>query len=157
MSRVRKVLKWLLILIVALFVGVQFVRPARTNPAVDQTQTIHAQLQITPQVAAILDRSCQDCHSNSTRWPWYSNVVPASWFLVDHVDEGREHLNFSEWGKLEKREVDKKLEEMCEEVTDRVMPIDTYTWIHRSARLSDAEIKTLCDWTEAERRRLATQ
>jgi len=157
MSRVRKVLKWLLILIVALFVGVQFVRPARTNPAVDQTQTIHAQLQITPQVAAILDRSCQDCHSNSTRWPWYSNVVPASWFLVDHVDEGREHLNFSEWGKLEKREVDKKLEEMCEEVTDRVMPIDTYTWIHRSARLSDAKIKTLCDWTEAERRRLATQ
>jgi len=157
MSRVRKVLKWLLILIVALFVGVQFVRPARTNPAVDQTQTIHAQLQITPQVAAILDRSCQDCHSNSTRWPWYSNVVPASWFLVDHVDKGREHLNFSEWGKLEKREVDKKLEEMCEEVTDRVMPIDTYTWIHRSARLSDAEIKTLCDWTEAERRRLATQ
>jgi len=157
MSRVRKVLKWLLILIVALFVGVQFVRPARTNPAVDQTQTIHAQLQITPQVAAILDRSCQDCHSNSTRWPWYSNVVPASWFLVEHVDEGREHLNFSEWGKLEKREVDKKLEEMCEEVTDRVMPIDTYTWIHRSARLSDAEIKTLCDWTEAERRRLATQ
>ena len=157
MSTVRKVLKWLLILIVALFVGVQFVRPARTNPAVDQMQTIHAQLQITPQVAAILDRSCQDCHSNSTRWPWYSNVVPASWFLVDHVDEGREHLNFSEWGKLEKREVDKKLEEMCEEVTDRVMPIDTYTWIHRSARLSDAEIKTLCDWTEAERQRLATQ
>lgn len=157
MSRVRKVLKWLLILIVALFVGVQFVRPARTNPAIDQTQTIHAQLQITPQVAAILGRSCQDCHSNSTRWPWYSNVVPASWFLVDHVDEGRQHLNFSEWGKLEKREVDKKLEEMCEEVTDRVMPIDTYTWIHRSARLSDAEIKTLCDWTEAERKRLATQ
>ncbi|MDQ3473227.1 MAG: heme-binding domain-containing protein [Acidobacteriota bacterium] len=154
MSRVRRVLKWFAVVIAVVFVGLQFVRPARTNPSVDQTQTINAHLQITPPVAAILDRSCHDCHSNSTRWPWYSNVVPASWFLVDHVDEGREHLNFSEWGKLDKRQADKKLEEMCEEVSDRMMPIDTYTWIHRSARLSDADIKVLCDWTEAERARL---
>ena len=157
MSRVRKVLKWLLLGIVVLFIAVQFVRPARTNPAVDQTQTIQAHLQITPPVAAILDRSCQDCHSHSTRWPWYSNVVPASWFLVDHVDEGRQHLNFSEWGKLDKREADKKLEEMCEEVSDKMMPIDTYTWIHRSAKLSDADIKILCDWTKAEQARLAVR
>lgn len=155
MSRVRRVFKWLLILIVAGFVGVQFVRPVRTNPSVDQTQTIQAHLQITPPVAAILDRSCNDCHSHSTRWPWYSNVVPASWFLVDHVNEGRQHLNFSEWGKLDKRQADKRLEEMCEEVSDKLMPIDTYTWIHRTAKLSDADIKILCDWTEAERKRLA--
>lgn len=156
MSRVRKVLKWLLIGIVALFIAAQFVRPARTNPAVDQTQTIQAHLQVTPPVAAILDRSCRDCHSNSTRWPWYSNVAPASWFLIDHVNHGRSHLNFSEWGKLEKREADKRLEEMCEEVSDKMMPMNSYTWIHRSAKLSDADIKILCDWTEAERKRLAT-
>src|SRR5687768_3196068 len=118
MSRVRKVLKWLAVVVVVVFLGLQFVRPARTNPSVDQTQTINAHLKITPPVAAILDRSCHDCHSNSTRWPWYSNVVPASWFLVDHVNEGRQHLNFSEWGKLDKRQADKKLEEMCEEVSD---------------------------------------
>lgn len=157
MSSVRKVLKWFAVAIVVVFLGLQFVRPARTNPSVDQTQTINAHLQITPPVAAILDRSCHDCHSNSTRWPWYSNVAPASWFLVDHVDEGRQHLNFSEWGKLDKRQADNKLEEICEEVTDRLMPIDTYTWIHRSAKLSDADIKILCDWTEAERKRLATR
>ncbi len=155
MSRVRKVLKWFAVVIAVVFLGLQFVRPARTNPSVDQTQTINAQLQLTSPVAAILDRSCHDCHSNSTRWPWYSNVVPASWFLVDHVNEGREHLNFSEWGKLDKRNADKKLEEMCEEVSDKLMPMDSYTWIHRSAKLSDADIKTLCDWTEAERARLA--
>jgi hypothetical protein len=148
-------LKWLLIALVAVFVGLQFVRPARTNPAFDQAETIYARLQVTPEVSAILDRSCQDCHSNSTRWPWYSNVVPASWFLVDHVNEGREHLNFSEWGKLDKRRADKRLEEMCEQVSEREMPMDSYTWIHRSAKLSDEDRKILCSWTEAERKRLA--
>jgi heme-binding protein len=155
MSRIRRVLKWLVIAIIAVFVGVQFVRPARTNPAFDPAQTIHAHLQMTPEVSAILDRSCQDCHSNSTRWPWYSNVVPASWFLVDHVNEGRQHLNFSEWGKLDKRRADKRLEEMCEQVSDKEMPLDSYTWIHRSAKLSDEDRKILCSWTEAERKRLA--
>ena len=155
MSRVRQALKWLLIALVAVFVGLQFVRPARTNPAFDQAETIYARLQVTPEVSAILDRSCQDCHSNSTRWPWYSNVVPASWFRVDHVNEGREHLNFSEWGRLDKRRADKRLEEMCEQVSDREMPMDSYTWIHRSAKLSDTDRKTLCDWTESERARLA--
>ena len=157
MSKVRKVLKWLVIALVAVFVGVQFVRPARTNPSFDPAQTIYARLRMTPEVSGILNRSCQDCHSNATRWPWYSNVVPASWFLVDHVNEGREHLNFSEWGKLDKRRADKRLEEMCEQVSDREMPIASYTWIHRSATLSDADRKTLCDWTEAERKRLAAQ
>lgn len=157
MSRVRKVLKWLAVAIAVVFLGLQFVRPTRTNPSVDQTQTIQAHLQITPPVAAILDRSCHDCHSNSTRWPWYSNVAPASWFLVDHVNDARSHLNFSEWGKLDKRRSDKKLEEMCEEVTDKMMPLDSYTWIHRSAKLSDADIKAICEWTEAEQARLATK
>lgn len=157
MSKVRKVLKWLVIALVAVFVGVQFVRPARTNPSFDPAQTIYARLRMTPEVSGILNRSCQDCHSNATRWPWYSNVVPASWFLVDHVNEGREHLNFSEWGKLDKRRADKRLEEMCEQVSDMEMPLDSYTWIHRSARLSDEDRKILCSWTEAERKRLATQ
>jgi hypothetical protein len=157
MSKVGKILKWVVITIVVVFIGIQFVRPARTNPPVDQAQTMQSRLQLTPEVSAILDRSCQDCHSNSTRWPWYSNVAPASWFLIDHVNEGRQHLNFSDWGKLDKRRADKKLEEMCEEVQDQFMPIDSYTWIHRSAKLSDADIKAICDWSESERARLATQ
>ena len=155
MKRSGKVLKWLAVAVVAVLLGMQFVRPARTNPAVDQTQTINARLQVTPQVAAIIDRSCQDCHSHSTHWPWYTNIVPVSWVLVDHVNDGRKHLNLSEWGKLDKRRADKKLEEMCEQVSDKLMPIDSYTWIHRSAKLSADDIKILCDWTEAERKRLA--
>ena len=90
----RKVLKWLAIAVVCVLVGLQFVRPARTNPAFDQSQTIHSRLQMTPQVASILNRSCQDCHSNTTRWPWYSNVAPVSWFVIDHVNHARSHLNY---------------------------------------------------------------
>jgi Haem-binding domain len=140
-----------------LFVGLQFVRPARTNPAVDQSQTIHARLQVTPEVAAILDRSCQDCHSNTTRWPWYSNVAPVSWLLTDHVNEGRQHLNLSEWGRYDNRRAKKKLEAMCDEVKDGAMPIRSYTLIHRGTKLSAEDVKTLCDWAEAESARIAAQ
>lgn len=150
-----RVLKWLAVAAVCALVGLQFVRPARTNPAVDQYQTIHARLQVTPQVAAILDRSCQDCHSNTTRWPWYSNVAPVSWFVIDHVNHGRSHLNLSEWGSFDNRKASKKLEEMCEEVEIGAMPMPSYTNIHWSARLSPEDIKTLCGWTAAERARIA--
>jgi heme-binding protein len=149
-----KILKWLGIALVCLFVGLQFVRPARTNPPVDPSQTIQTRVQIPLEVAAIVDRSCQDCHSNATRWPWYSNVAPFSWLLVDHVNEGRQHLNLSEWGRLDTRRAGKKLEEICEEVKDGTMPIDSYTWIHRSAKLSAEDVKTLCDWANAERARM---
>src|SRR5438876_6423144 len=97
-----RVLKIITIVAVVLIVGIQFVRPARTNPAVDESQTIFARTQMTPPVAAILDRSCRDCHSNKTVWPWYTNVAPVSWFIVNHVNEARPLLNFSQWGTLDR-------------------------------------------------------
>lgn len=155
MKRALKVFKWFAVVVVVVFIGLQFVRPARTNPAVDQTQTLHSRQEVTPQAAAILDRSCQDCHSNSTRWPWYSNVAPVSWFVIDHVNHARSHLNFSEWGRLDKRQAAKKLEEICEEVEDGEMPLESYTYIHWSAKLSAEDKKILCEWTAAERARIA--
>ncbi len=157
MTKLLGLLKWLALVAIVVLLGLQFVRPARTNPAVDPSQTIQACLQVTPQVAAILDRSCQDCHGNSTRWPWYSNVAPVSWTVVDHVNEGRRNLNLSEWGNYDKRRAQKKLEQMCDEVKDGAMPIESYTWIHRSAKLSPEDVKTICSWTEAEQTRLAAQ
>jgi len=151
---IRKVLKWLALVLICVLLGVQFMRPARTNPQVDPSQTMPARLQIPPQVASILDRSCHDCHSNSTRWPWYSNFAPASWLLVDHVNEGREHLNFSEWGRLDNRRAANKLEEICDEVKIGAMPMASYTWIHRSAKLSQDDVRALCEWSAAERARL---
>ena len=151
----RRLLKWLALAAVCVLIALQFVRPAKTNPAVDQSQTIHAHLQVPPQVAAIFDRSCQDCHSNTTRWPWYSNVAPLSWWIVEDVNDGRQHLNLSEWGRYDKRRAGNKLDDICDEVKSGAMPISSYALIHRSAKLSPEDVKTLCDWSAAERTRIA--
>jgi len=155
--KVWKLLKWLLIVIAVVFLAAQFKRPARTNPPVDQAQTLEAHTQMTPQVSSTLARSCNDCHSNNTVWPWYTNVAPVSWFIADHVEEGRRHLNFSEWGRGDQRRRRKKLEEICEEVKDGDMPLSSYTPLHPHAKLTPEDIKMLCDWTEAERARLASR
>jgi cytochrome c551/c552 len=149
-----RVLKIILIVAVVLFAGIQAIRPARTNPAVDESQTIFARTQMTPEVAAILNRSCNDCHSNKTVWPWYTNVAPVSWWLTSHVNEARQNLNYSEWGRLNTDRQDRKLRQICDEVEDGVMPLSSYLPMHPQARLSDADKKTLCDWTTAERQRL---
>jgi cytochrome c551/c552 len=150
----RRVLKIIAILLVVLVVGIQAIRPARTNPPVDESQTINAKTQMTPEVAAIFDRSCRDCHSNKTVWPWYTNVAPLSWWLSNHVSEGRQMLNMSEWGKLPNDRQDRKLRQICDEVHDGEMPLSSYTPMHPAAKLSEDDKKTLCDWTESERRRL---
>jgi hypothetical protein len=155
MKTVWKIVKWLLISLVCLFILIQLKRPARTNPAVDESQTIEARTQMTPQVKDILDRACRDCHSNKTEWPWYTNVAPVSWWITDHVNEGRQNLNLSEWGKLDKDRQDKKLRQICDEVEGGGMPLSSYLPMHPKAKLSEQDKKTLCDWTAAERQRLS--
>jgi hypothetical protein len=108
---------------------------------------------MTPEVAAILRKACNDCHSNETRWPWYSNVAPVSWFLVDHVNHGRRHLNFSDWSEYDDRTADKLLGAMCEWALKDRMPLDSYTTVHSDAILSPAEKEAICNWVEAERGR----
>ena len=153
----RKILKWIVIVALIVFVGLQFVRPAKTNPAIDQSQTIEAHTNMTPEVAAILDRSCNDCHSHKTRWPWYSYVAPVSWFVIGHVNDGRKDLNFSEWTKRDKDRQSRKLQQMCDEVSSGMMPLGSYTPMHRGSVLSEGDKQTLCDWTKSERQRLATK
>jgi hypothetical protein len=111
---------------------------------------------MTPEVAGLLERSCDDCHSNRTDWPWYSRVAPASWFVVDHVNHGRQHLNFSDWARYDDHEAGEMLEQICIEAKKGAMPLDSYTLLHGDAKLSPADIKTLCDWTNGERQRIAS-
>jgi len=109
---------------------------------------------MTPEVSAILDRSCRDCHSHKTVWPWYSNFSPVAWLVTDDVNQGRQNLNLSEWSKYDKDRQGKKLQKMCDEVTDGAMPLSIYTPLHRGSKLTPDQVKTLCAWTEAERARL---
>jgi hypothetical protein len=150
-------MRWIVAVVACLFLLAQFNRPARTNPNVDQSQALQAHTEVSPQVAAILDRSCGDCHSNKTRWPWYSNVAPVSWFVIDHVDHGRSHLNFSDWGRLNQSEAQEMLSQICKEVKSGNMPMSSYTPLHPGSKLSAEDIKMLCDWTSAEQARIANR
>ena len=152
---VRKILKWAAIALAMTFVALQFIRPARTNPPVDESRTIQKHTQITPEVASILDRSCNDCHSNQTRWPWYSNVAPISWFVIDHVNVGRRELNFSDWAQYSLEDQTGLLKKMCREVTEGEMPMKSYLRMHGEAVLSADDVKTLCDWAARESQRLS--
>src|SRR5258708_783882 len=154
MKKIWKVMRWVVVVLACLFVVAQFSRPARTNPATDQSLALQSHVQVSPQVASILDRSCKDCHSNKTRWPWYSNVAPVSWFVIDHVNDGRRHLNFSEWQRYNPREVDGLLQRICGEVKAGAMPLTSYTPLHPGSKLSPEDVKILCDWTTAEQARV---
>jgi len=153
----QKVAKSLLIVLVVAFLAIQFVRPERTNPSVDSSRTIHSQLQPPPEVASILERSCIDCHSNQTRWPWYSNVAPTSWLLVSHVNQAREHMNLTEWAKYEQKDAEELLEDICKETSKGDMPLPSYLLIHRSSKLSPQDVRTLCEWSKTARERLAME
>src|ERR1051326_1377513 len=155
MSKLKKTLKWFAIVLVVVLLGIELVRPGVTSPPVDESQTINAQMQMTPAVASILERSCRDCHSNKTVWPWYTKLAPVSWWLADHVNEGRENLNVSEWGKLPKDRQDRKLRQICDEIQDGGIPLSWYLPMHPAAKLSEQDKKTVCDWTDKERERLA--
>ena len=140
-----KWLKRLVLALLVLFLLAQFMRPERTNPPIDPAKELRAPAP----VQQILDRSCKDCHSNRTEWPWYSHVTPVNWYLVDHINEGRQELNFSDFNSYETKKQARKLQELCEEVEDGHMPIPEYTWLHRDAKLSAANQRTLCEWSKS--------
>ncbi len=132
-------MKKLLIVLVIIFVGIQFIPVERTNPPV--TQEINAP----EQVKTILKKACYDCHSNETNWAWYTKVAPVSFLTANDVKEGREHVNFSEWDKVRGKE-SKIKEEIWEEVRDEKMPPWQYRIMHSEAKLSDEEKNILRNW-----------
>lgn len=151
----KRILKWIGILIVVFLIGGQAVRPARTNPTVDPDRTMQAHTQMTPQVAAILQRSCSNCHSYKTVWPWYSQVAPASWLVIRDVNEGRGHMNMSDWSQYDAKRASHKLDGICKEVSGGDMPPSYYLIMHSDEKLSDSDKQTLCDWAKAESQRVA--
>lgn len=140
-----RILKRTLLVVAAALVVAQFVGPRRTNPVSDPAMNLQRRVPIPADVDAILTRSCRNCHSNETAWPWYAYVAPLSWSVIDHVNEGREHMNLSDWSHTSEEGAD-LLDKVCKQVRRGNMPMKSYTWIHRSAILSDADKKRLCRW-----------
>jgi hypothetical protein len=139
-------IKWGGVAFAVAFVGAQAARPARTNPHADPSASLlrHAP----PAVSSILQRSCRDCHSNDTTWPWYSNVSPFSWMLATHVQDGRANFNYSQWSTYSVDDQDQLLGAMCSLVRRGRMPLKSYLLIHHDAGLTPAEVATLCTWSD---------
>lgn len=131
----------------------QFVGPRPTSAPVDRGVAFNEQA-APPHVSRLLRRSCFDCHSDETRWPWYSRVAPASWLVVHDVNEGRAQLNFSRWTRYNVFDRADLLDKVCEQVTEREMPLWQYRLVHPGAVLSDDEIAALCAWTREEGARM---
>jgi cytochrome c5 len=138
----RRVAKLSLILLGLVFIGMQFVSSAATPKHSAPAGKPVAEV-ADPQVRAILDRSCQDCHSDRTHVPWYGHVAPVSWIVSKHVSEGREMLDLSAWTDQSQSESERTL--MCDAVSAGSMPLASYTMIHRKAKLSKRDVKLICD------------
>jgi hypothetical protein len=137
--------KWLTVLVIAgVLLAAQFVPVRRTNP-VGGTE-----IAAPPDVAAILRRSCYNCHSDRTQWPWYSRVAPVSWFVANDVSEARDHLNFSRWGEYPADEKAHLTRRVVDEVTKGGMPLKTYLLMHRDAKLDSRDVEVLRAWAENE-------
>ena len=144
-GRIRSLLRWAGLSLVGILVVIQFFPAERTNPPVV------AEIVAPEEVMTILDRACYDCHSNRTRWPWYSRVAPLSWWLVEHVDDGRGDLNFTEWPMLDFETQELAFHDIEEQIAEGEMPLFSYLLLHPGARLSEAEKRTLIDWAAANR------
>jgi hypothetical protein len=148
----KKKILWVLLL---LFIAIQFIRPARNESTELGKNDITNFYNVPADVTGILNRSCNDCHTNNTIYPWYANVQPVAWWLQNHVNDGKRELNFSEFGAYTPRKQDHKLEELIELVEKDAMPLNSYLWVHRSAKLSAEDKKLLTDWAKKLRAEIA--
>lgn len=137
----RRWLKITLIVLVVLFVVIQFIPIAHTNPPV------RADLNAPPDVKAVITKGCYDCHSNQTTWPWYVHVAPVSWLLWSDVNEGRQNMNFSEWGLYPPATQAKFMRRSWREVSGGDMPPWYYRMMHPPSRLTDADKAVIKRWS----------
>lgn len=136
--------KVVFVLIFLALIGIQFVEVNRTNPP------ITGEIQVPPQLKEIFKKSCYDCHSNETKWAWYSYVAPISWLISNDVEEGRKDLNFSEWEKYYSRKKEELKKEIWEEVRDDKMPMGIYIYTHPSSKLDLTQKNVIKRWAAGE-------
>jgi hypothetical protein len=141
---IRKILLFLLVVLIIM----QVIRPKLDNNSGSTAHSIATITTIPDETGQLLKSSCNDCHSNTTVYPWYAHVQPVGWWLDDHVNEGKKELNFDEFTTYPLRKQYHKLEEVGEMVKEKEMPLNSYTWIHKEADLSTEQRQQLINWSE---------
>ncbi len=145
MSLVKKILCGLLIV----FVAIQYIQPVRNKTDKVLPTDIQKIVAVPDNVLAALKNSCYDCHSNNTRYPWYSFIQPGAWLMASHIKKGKADLNFSEFGVYSNRRQQNKLQAIANSIADETMPLRSYTLLHKNAKLSTDDKAVLSDWIKA--------
>ncbi len=142
----KKILKYVLMVALVALVVMQFIRPEKNLGGYESVAAFESETKPGEAVAAILKESCYDCHSNQTVYPWYAEVAPVSYWLADHVKDGKKHFNASDWASYSVKKKDHKMEELIEEVEEGEMPLESYTWTHGG--LSDDQKELVIQWAQ---------
>jgi len=140
----RKITGLLALAIVLL--GIQFIQPARNQNGQVLAVDISRIYKVPNEIQMILKNSCYDCHSNDTRYPWYVHIQPMGWMMAKHILNGKENLNFSEFGSYSKRKQANKLRAIETSIKDGSMPLSSYTIMHTDAKLSKEDKNLIIDW-----------
>lgn len=137
------------IAIVVLLIVIQFFHPKKNQSTELLATDITKVTTVPSEVNKILEVACNDCHSNNTRYPWYNNIQPVAWWLNKHINNGKRHLNFSEFGTYDAKKANHKLDEIVEVIEKDEMPLGSYTLIHKDAKLNETQKKLLTDWAKS--------
>jgi hypothetical protein len=149
MTRTGKIFRFAGLALFVAMVVIQFFRPEKNVSTVPSPDDLLARREASPEVRRLLAAACYDCHSDHTRYPWYSEIQPVAWWLADHVADGKRELNFSRFDQLSLRRQAARIGACIDNLETKEMPLPSYTWTHRDARLSAAEVKTLTAWFES--------
>ena len=144
----KSTIKKILLALVAIFVLIQFYRPAKNISVGVYANAIERHYNVPQNVGSLLKTSCYDCHSNNTKYPWYNNVQPVASWLNSHINDGKRHLNFDEFNTYPAEKKRKKLQEVAETIENGEMPLSSYTLIHGDAKLSASDKQALMDWAK---------
>jgi Haem-binding domain len=142
-------IKKILLFLLAALVVIQFFHPKPNKATGDQPSYIGKTFAVADDVKSILAKACNDCHSNNTRYPWYSNIQPVDWWMTKHINQGKRGMNLDEYTSRSLRFQYNKMKDVIDEVKKGDMPLNSYTWIHKDAILSQAEKNTLMSWANS--------
>ena len=152
-----RIVKIIFVCLFIVFALIQFIRIDRTNPPIASEKPMETAINVPADIQQIMARSCNDCHSNKTVYPWYTQIAPVSWWLKDHIDDGRKELNTSEFATYAPKKQEHKLEEVCEQIRSGEMPLPSYLIMHSDAALAPTEVDAICSWTVTERKRFVLE
>ena len=144
--RKLNIIGWLAVIVVAVVLAIQVIPVERNVSTVPPGQSFEKTEKVPANVAAILKVSCYDCHSNNSRYPWYSELQPGAWFMARHIKKGKEELNFDEFDDYSKRRKKAKIKSIISQIEKDEMPLRSYRMMHGNARLSADEKKELLDF-----------